>query len=108
MNLLEETTKKLEENGHSLSDIVWVGCPDFKMNLEQFFILANKAYDNGYGGEETATDLLVVGEDWWLERHEYDGAEWWEYKKIPTEPDTIELTESLFTGWMGLRKAGDH
>lgn len=108
MNLLEETTKKLEENDHSLSDIIWVGCSDFKINLEQFMILANKTYDNGYGGEEVATDLLVAGNDWWLERHEYDGAEWWEYKKIPTEPDTIELTESLFTGWKGLRKAGGH
>lgn len=22
----------------------------------------------------------------WLERHEYDGSEWWEYKTMPTEP----------------------
>ena len=31
-------------------------------------------------------DLLIVGDDWWLERHEYDGAEWWEFKTLPCEP----------------------
>lgn len=107
MNLLEETTEILEGKGHSINDIVWVGNLDFKIPLEQFLILANKKYDNGYGGEEVATDLLVVGQDWWLERHEYDGAEWWEYKKIPIEPESIELTKSLFTGWNDLKKAGE-
>lgn len=26
---------------------------------------------------------MVVGCDWWLERHEYDGAESWSYKVLP-------------------------
>lgn len=36
--------------------------------------------------------LIVVGKDFWLERHEYDGSEWWEFKSIPMEPEeTIEF-----------------
>jgi len=31
-------------------------------------------------------DLYVVGEDWWLERGEYDGSEWWEFKRLPECP----------------------
>ena len=27
--------------------------------------------------------LKNLGRDFWLERHEYDGSEWWEYKSIP-------------------------
>jgi hypothetical protein len=26
---------------------------------------------------------MVIGSDWWLERHEYDGSEWWEFKSLP-------------------------
>lgn len=39
--------------------------------------------DEGYGAPEVATDLLVVGADFWLERCEYDGSEWWEFKQMP-------------------------
>ena len=28
-------------------------------------------YDSGLGGQEIAKGFLIVGEDWWLERHEY-------------------------------------
>ncbi|RVU70031.1 hypothetical protein EJK17_09890 [Lactobacillus xujianguonis] len=38
-------------------------------------------YDSGYGGQGLASDLIVFLKDGcWLERHEYDGAEWWELK----------------------------
>ena len=45
-------------------------------------------YDAGYGGQE------VFGTIWykdgtWSERGEYDGSEWWEYKKMPEIPDTL-------------------
>jgi len=45
--------------------------------------------DDGYGCQE------LVGNIWytdgtWSERGEYDGAEWWEYKKCPEIPKTKE------------------
>ena len=37
-------------------------------------------------------DLIVVGKDFWIERHEYDGSELWEFKRMPEEPkETREL-----------------
>ena len=50
--------------------------------------LASIEYDNGYGGQELF-GTIVYKDGTWLERGEYDGSEWWEYRKLPTE-------ESLF------------
>lgn len=98
INLLEETKRVLEDYGHTLSDIVWVGCYDYRIEIDQFIELANVVYDNGYGSEEVATDLLVVGNDWWLERHEYDGSEWWEYKSMPQMPPEVKSVNCV-VGW---------
>ncbi len=83
INLREETLKALSENGKTWEDVVGICCDDFQITKEQFWQLSNKRYDNGYGGAEVAQDLQIVGADFWLERHEYDGSEWWEYKKMP-------------------------
>lgn len=87
-NLLEETKQVLEENGKTFEDVRWIGSNDFSIDIDDFLVVADTEYDNGYGGQEVAIDLLVVGDDWWLERHQYDGSEWWEYKTTPQKPKT--------------------
>ena len=82
-NLGEETISFLKKHGKKWSDVVGVCGNDFQITKEQFLELADKRYDSGYGGNEVALDLKVVGKDFWLERNKYDGAEWWEYKEIP-------------------------
>ena len=84
-NLLEETINVINLNHHNPSEVEWVG------NLEgtnaitwtKFTKLADKDYDSDFGTQEVYADLVVVGGNWWLERHEYDGSEWWEYKELP-------------------------
>ena len=83
INLREETLKVLANNGKTWDDVIGVCGDHFQITKELFWRLSNVKYDNGYGGNEVVIDLKVVGEDFWLERHEYDGAEWWEYKQIP-------------------------
>jgi len=85
-NLLIETKRVLKQQGKTLFDVVWVGCTDFQIPIKQFIECANQEYDSGFGAPKVATDLLVVGSDFWLERHEYDGSEWWEYKELPKMP----------------------
>lgn len=46
--------------------------------------LASIDYDNGYGGQELF-GTIVFKDGTWLERGEYDGSEWWEHRKFPTE-----------------------
>lgn len=84
--LIKETVEWLKDSGHEESDVLWVGSRDGKfamswVNFKDKF--KDLEYDSGYGSQEIAVDLVVVGEDWWLEREGYDGAERWAYKKSP-------------------------
>lgn len=97
INLLQETKCVLKNYGHTLSDIVWVGCKDYRIEINQFIEFANVVYDEGYGSQKVATDLFVVGTDWWLERHEYDGAEWWEYKTLLQMPQEVKSINRVVT-----------
>ncbi len=87
-NLLRETVGILKENKKKPSDVKWCGSEEFGyFSWAEFERIAKLTdYDGGFGGQEIAKDLLVVGEDFWLERHEYDGSEWWEYKSMPKRP----------------------
>ncbi len=89
MNLLQETVNDLKENGKTPADVRWVGRESInaKCSWDDFAKQANFEYDDGYGSEEIPGDLIVAGDDWWLERAEYDGSEWWEFKAVPAEPD---------------------
>ena len=84
-NLLEETKEKLAVCHKTPKDVLWIGTSDGSeaITWEEFEKLADFDYDDGYGAAEIRMDLVVVGKDWWLERYEYDGSEWWEYKKQP-------------------------
>ena len=108
-NLMLETWEILEHNGKEVSDIKWVGSKDFSIGIDEFIKLANREYDDGYGGQEVAQDLVVVGDDWWLERHDYDGSEWWEFKTLPQKPAQKRTINTLFTdsGWETLRRIND-
>ena len=104
MNLLKETKRKLNEYDKSLEDIKWVGCTNFTIPLENFMNCADIEYDDGYGAQEVAIDLIVVGEGWWLERHEYDGSEWWEYKELPHKPIKERKVNKVIGGfWCSLK-----
>ena len=83
-NLLKETLEYLEQVGVQEKDILYVAERDYQKNCkfmswEDFMKKAHdKNYDNGYGGAEVNTDLLIYTKDYILYRHEYDGAEWWQ------------------------------
>ena len=79
MNLLSETKKVLKVYDKNPSDVKWIGSLSYGyFDWEYFSKIANIDYDDGFGGQEVASDLKIVGDNWWLERHEYDGSEWWE------------------------------
>lgn len=96
INLKKETLDILNRHNKTWDDVEWVG--DIYQNVtvdkDKFLILADREYDNGYGGNEVSLNLVVVGKDFWLERHEYDGSEWWEFKQLPKKP-VIMLEDNL-------------
>ena len=97
-NLWMETICDLEDHGKTFDDVLWIGCTDFKISKEVFKRLANVEYDSGYGAPEVAEDLLIVGDGWWMERGDYDGAEWWAWKEPPKEPEETRVVSTLVCG----------
>ena len=57
---------------------------------EEFLHRLDFAYDNGYGGQQVYGTVWLKEEGTWLERGEYDGSEWWDYKKCPSVPDNLK------------------
>lgn len=91
-NLLKETKEILKEHGKTVKDIRWVGIgyggDGFgEVSVDKFLQIADNYYDSDYGHVEITMGLIIVGDDWWLERDEYDGAEGWEFRRMPTRPE---------------------
>ncbi len=109
MNLLTETMDFLEQCNKNPSDVRWIGSTSYGyFDWEYFSKIANIDYDNGFGGQEVASDLKIVGDNWWFERHEYDGSEWWEYKSLPNKPDQLKYPKTLVgNSWSSLTEMND-
>lgn len=67
-----------------------------KENFER--IAKTSDYYAGFGFAEVATDLVLVGDDWWLERHDYGGVERWEYKEKPKFINNFKEISQLTEG----------
>jgi hypothetical protein len=112
INFLKETIDCIENYGKKIEDVLWVGannCNGDKIweDWDNFARCADFEYDNSFGLDVIIDSLIVVGKDWWLERHEYDGSEWWEFKCIPEKPDKRWIMLgmiSLVSGDLALRK----
>jgi hypothetical protein len=57
---------------------------------EEFLGRLDFEYDSGYGGQELFGTVWLIEEGAWLIRGEYDGSEWWEYRKCPPVPDNLK------------------
>lgn len=107
-NLWKETIAVLEKHDKTWKDVLWVGGSDFKITKENFEELARETnYYEGFGAQKVASDLRIVGDNFYLERAEYDGSEWWEYRTMPSpseEERTVKSLLSVGIGWETLRE----
>jgi hypothetical protein len=113
-NLLEETVLELSAHGKSEEDVVCVGTTEVYFSWEEFKALADVNYNSGFGWAEVATNLIVFGDDWMMQREEYDGSEWWSFtsfdrptRKVSPKALTVEQAQELgrdATGWSTLEK----
>lgn len=94
-NALTELKEAIEESGHKVSDIDFCRFSMNRVNLEleapittELFHVLNTEYDSGYGSQELGA-TVVFKDGNWLERGEYDGSEWWEYKSTPTKGEVL-------------------
>jgi hypothetical protein len=95
VNFKEETLEDLRRHGKTIGDIRWIGDNSGKRttDIKEFFNSINFRYDDGFGWTAIRESLVIVGDDWWLERMEYDGSEWWEFKTIPRLSDNVTMVE---------------
>jgi hypothetical protein len=94
INLLQETIAVLKKNGKTPEDVKWVGNYKISFSWDDFAKIADFEYDHDYGISEIKESLVVVGNDWWLARREYDGREWWKFLTLPTRGEFGILTKS--------------
>lgn len=104
MNLLQETISAIAESGHDKTEIVFIGSPasGHACSWAEFTVLADFDYDEGYGAQIVASDLVIVFADYGqLRRVEYDGSEGWDYIapfKAPESPKKIlKLTGGMWS-----------
>ena len=106
-NLFEELEECLADNGYTLSDIECVYGSDYQITLENFIEVAKRTnYDNGYGGQEVASDLCIKGKDFLITRGEYDGSEWFQFisLKVPEEIEKITKLRDVNDWWVTLKE----
>ncbi|MCC6629644.1 MAG: hypothetical protein IT340_19880 [Chloroflexi bacterium] len=108
--LLGETIRALHRAGWQPSHVEWVGSRDGSIVLTwaEFAALTHGVtYDAGYGAQEVASDLVVVGAGWWLERYSHAGCERWAYRcppvlaeqRDPRPITTLVCDGERFIGW---------
>lgn len=95
-NLWNETIEVLGENGFTFNDVKYVFGDDFQITKENFKDVAeNTYYDNGYGAQEVASDLVLLGEAFVMIRWEYDGSEGWQLIHFKNKTKEIKKIKAL-------------
>lgn len=112
MNLTKETEEVLEEYKRSWDDIVWIGSRYGYIDVEDFKRAADRTYDSGFGAQEVADDLIIVGKDFIMKRTEYDGSEGWNMElddqhikpKHRIQNPKLFVFENDMVGWASLER----
>jgi hypothetical protein len=100
MNALEELKEVLKENNKTIDNIIAIRVVLEVQENDDIAIytledLKDVNYDDGYGSQNLYGIILLDDNDW-LERLEYDGAEWWEYRRNPhLVDDLVDLEKWL-------------
>lgn len=103
-NVKHELQKVLSDNHKTTQDIAYGvirlgyyldGAKIFELGTDIAINTLDEHYDNGYGAQELF-GYIVFTDGTWLERHEYDGSEWWEFKRTPTLDEVMLIKTEEF------------
>ena len=101
VNFGQETRAELESRMYSINDIDWIGNREFRIDIDEFFKIAdNTNYDAGFGSAHIPLDLIIfMKNNTYFIRKEYDGSEWWGYIVPPRKPKISKkiVRENLYS-----------
>jgi hypothetical protein len=107
-NLLEDVFVTLRDVFKTTDDVQWViwssGKDKYDDVIDTFWCtwdeFAEQADGMNFGNMvKIDPNIRLIGADWWIERREYDGKEWWEFvahpfptfeHRAPTSPSDLE------------------
>lgn len=98
INLLTETIDAIHAAGQTPQDIFFIGSPEagHRCTWAEFEAMADFEYDEGYGLQNVARDLVIVFTDESrLERTNYDGSENWVHVKPFAITDKVYPIKAL-------------
>lgn len=88
INFLDETKQFLSAYDKTLQDIKAIRTNEGNVkDIKKFFKFMDFEYNCDFGMYVIPLDLILIGNDFWLERYEYDGSEEWRFKSYPTLSD---------------------
>lgn len=99
INLLAETIYCIEDHEKETKDIIFIGSEitGHSCSWDEFIILSDRVYDQGFGPAEVAADLIIVFSDGCImRRREYDGSENWVMCSPFSMPDEKKPIRFLF------------
>ncbi|WP_416453696.1 hypothetical protein QK912_04845 [Lactococcus lactis] len=107
-NLYDETVTILERYDKTIADIEYIGTLETKINTHKALELMKKTnYDDGFGSQEIADNLMIRGNGFVMTRGEYDGSEWWDYMQTDPSLPQVESDVKSFEaniGWESLEE----
>lgn len=65
-----------------------------KQDYADFLKFMDREYNSGYGGQELF-GIIYCEDGIWLNREDYDGAEWWKFNRYPDLRDNFSEIEVL-------------
>lgn len=77
----------------------WIQCGNINLQLKvnytideynEFINKMDFEYDSSWGSQHLYGIVWLKDNNSWLERGEYDGSEWWDYKYLPNIPDNLK------------------
>lgn len=97
MTLLKTTLRDLQKNGKSPKDIRYIQTSKFNFSWENFKNAADFELGGQYYSHIVKMDLVIVGDDWWMER-ECDDAymfNYWVFRQFPKRlSNTKEISKN--------------
>jgi hypothetical protein len=89
-NFEEETRREIKNVGLTPEMVAFVTDGENSQSFDDFISNCNFEYNSSFGRAYINSNLEIVFNDGsWLERGEYDGSEWWQYKKTSAKPKGV-------------------